>query len=117
MANITNQDVICLNDKFSSIAPALVTDIVNDVILTVSDDFGNRKKMAQRYLAAHYLQLIVDAGGHSKAGALKSEKIADWSREYAQNNYKDSNRFDETIWGKTYFSIAKTLVTANVFPA
>ena len=111
MAATTKANVLSIAPELSSVLDDAWTLILADVAGEVSSTiYGTRQEQAQRYLAAHYLTLISSDSRVDAQGPVSSESAGQVSKSYAQVNYKDRNRYDETKYGRVFNSIRKGVV-------
>lgn len=112
MADTTAQNVLAIAPELSGMPNATIDLILADVADQVSEAvFGRKQERAQRYLAAHLLTLIKQAGeGGGKSGPVVSERTGDVSTTYANPEIQLSNRYDLTAYGQEFNNIRKGCV-------
>lgn len=107
MSATTQANILLIAPEFSSVAAEIWTLILADVAAEISSSvYGTSQERAQRYLAAHYLA-IINSGGNQNAGAVISETVGQVSKTYAQGDYVDKNRLDETGYGRMFNQIRR----------
>lgn len=110
MGATSKTNVLSIAPELSSIDNDIWMLILADVASEVSSSiYGTKQEMAQRYLAAHYLTLI-SAANKQTSGPLSSERVGQVSMSYAQINYLNRNRYDETSYGRVFNSIRRSIV-------
>jgi len=110
MANTTQDNVLAIAAELDNISPDAWTLILSDVANEISSSiYGSKQERAQRYLAAHYLTLIA-ASSKQAAGLVSAESAGQVSVSYAQVNYRDRNRYDETSYGQIFNQIRRSCV-------
>lgn len=104
MGATTKTNVLIVAPELSTVEDDAWTLVLADVASEISASvYGSKQEMAQRYLAAHYLTLIsMSADAKQTSGPVSSETVGQVSKSYAQVNYRDRNRFDETVYGRMF---------------
>ena len=112
MANTTKEKVLLIAPELVTASDELIALILEDVAQSVSAAiFGTKQERAQRYLAAHLLTLSGAISSNAgKAGPVTAEKVGDVSTSYWMLNLKDTNRYDETVYGRQYMAIRKSCI-------
>ena len=87
----------------------VLADVAGEVESSV---FGSKQEKAQRYLAAHYLTLLMpdNLRNPAAAGSMTSETAGKVSRSYGLARVKGQNRYDETSYGRVFHAIRRGIV-------
>lgn len=87
----------------------VLADVADEVEYTV---FGTKQEKAQRYLAAHYLTLLMpdNSRNPATAGPITSETAGKVSRSYGLAQVKGQNRYDETSYGRVFNLMRRGIV-------
>ncbi|MEW5804286.1 MAG: DUF4054 domain-containing protein [bacterium] len=112
MTDTSQTKVLTIAPELSGVRTSVWTLILADVAAEVTfDTYGSRQEIAQRYLAAHYLTLIKDdpLRRADAAGPVASDSSGQVSTNYVAVNYRDRNRYDETLYGRMFNQIRKSV--------
>lgn len=103
----TKNDVICIAPELSEVNITLFNKVLADVVLLVSSQFGSKRDMAQRYLTAHILTVLLQDSADTISGPIRSERAGQEEIEYSEGQISDFSRYDLTKYGQLYMSIQK----------
>lgn len=112
MGNTTKANVLLIAPELAVVTDDLFNLVLADVALDITSGiYGARQERAQRYLVAHVLTLSGVISTSSKiAGPTTAEKVGDVSTSSWALNLRDTNRYDETIYGRTFNLIRKSCI-------
>ncbi len=96
MADTTQSAVLAIAPELAAVSQEAWDTALSDAALQVGPNWGKKQEMAQRYLVAHKLTLIVRA---DKGGEITSERTGDVATTYAA---AESGNYSETVYGREY---------------
>jgi hypothetical protein len=102
---ITWTDVVNIEASLSTTPVASQIAILADVELRVGTEWGARRDLALKYLAAH-LGLVSKTSG-AGGGPVSSESVGAVSRSYAVASEQAMADLGGTAWGREYLAMAR----------
>ena len=101
MSDTTQSRVLAIAPELSEASAEAWDIVLEDVAGQVGGNWGAKQEIAQRYLAAHRLTLIL----HTEKGAsVTSERTGDVATTYATPSADD---YSETVYGREFERIRK----------
>lgn len=103
MADTTKENILLIAPHLSVLDDALFTLVIADVILQVGATYyGKKTEVAQRYLAAHVMQLTFNEGSSN----IRKDKVGSVEREFdVRSILSNPTRYDTTAYGMVFWSL------------